>query len=138
MGILDSNPSRENSRFSKKSKKISRAHTASCLVGNGVFSGGLKRPERETDLLPPSEAMVKDEWRWIFNLPISLPSMDGEHFRLFAFLTIYYSPELSRSLLRSGVHTKKIHTFLFYSTHVTCHTCLILLGLITRMISVDQ
>lgn len=56
---MDSIPSRENRRFSKKYIKY-LGPTQPPVSGVMVFfSGGVKRPERETDLLPPSEAWSK-------------------------------------------------------------------------------
>ncbi|KDR16169.1 Deformed epidermal autoregulatory factor 1-like protein [Zootermopsis nevadensis] len=42
---------------------------ASCPLGNGVPSPGIKRPGRETDLSPPSRTQVKNPWSFIFTPP---------------------------------------------------------------------
>jgi hypothetical protein len=43
-------------------QKGSRAHPASCAIGNGIpFPGGKARPGRDTDHLPPSSAEIVNE-----------------------------------------------------------------------------
>jgi len=59
-------------------------------MGKSVFFGEVKRPELETDLLPSSEAVVEDNWRYTSNLPISIPSMDGEKCSFFLTFSTSY------------------------------------------------
>jgi hypothetical protein len=44
----------------------SQAHQASYSGGTGGFSPAVKRPRRETDLLPPSNVKVKNDGSYIF------------------------------------------------------------------------
>jgi hypothetical protein len=45
------------------------AHPASYPVGTGVLSSGVKRPEREADHSPPTNAEVKKVWIYISTPP---------------------------------------------------------------------
>jgi hypothetical protein len=47
----------------------SGAHSASCAMGTGVFSPGIKRLGRETDLSPPSSAEVRNAWSYTSTHP---------------------------------------------------------------------
>jgi hypothetical protein len=47
----------------------SGAHPASCLVGTGSSSPGLKRPGREANCSPPTSAEVKKLWIYTSDPP---------------------------------------------------------------------
>jgi len=57
-----SNPSRSTSVFFKTIRTGFRAHPASCSVGTGILSRGLKRPGREVDRSVASSAAIMNNW----------------------------------------------------------------------------
>jgi hypothetical protein len=63
--------SRRDRRFISTLKRL-----ASCSVGTGGFSSGVKRPGSEGTCSPLSSAKVKNEWSCTSSSPISLHGVD--------------------------------------------------------------
>jgi len=53
-------------------ERIKVAKLAFCLMDNGNYFPGLKRPKRKLDQPPPSNAEVKNAWNCNSVLPIGL------------------------------------------------------------------